>query len=288
MCEEKYQPLASRLLFGRPRWKLLLEEIGKANKQWVHFECTWMKNDLCIFTDITSVSVCGFSKRVGVFCCGPKGISRTLHRLCNSSRSSETVFEFNKESFSWSDIRSGSTLKLTKTNFETLRWIIWSKLGITLIDLGDTSQKNINIHRLHLCFMFTKGPTGTWTCSTRPVSLDRPHGSQLWALQEPEHLIWPSWDNLKKVAHSVHSWRLYFTEYAAHTSRQRDYSSGNTLAVQDWTETRGMKLAVKVYQTSYVKVNTRLAHINIDQIWWQTKAPICCHSRLVFLCPPLL
>eukprot|EP00064_Thunnus_orientalis_P022889 superscaffoldBa00008135_g23110 len=72
MSEEKYRPLASRLLVGRPRWKLLLDEIGRTNKH----------------------------KRVGVFCCGPKGISRTLHRLCNSARSSGTTFEFNKESFS--------------------------------------------------------------------------------------------------------------------------------------------------------------------------------------------
>uniref|UniRef100_A0A673BUC0 FAD-binding FR-type domain-containing protein n=1 Tax=Sphaeramia orbicularis TaxID=375764 RepID=A0A673BUC0_9TELE len=72
MSEEKYGPLASRLQVGRPRWKLLLDEIGRANKQ----------------------------KRVGVFCCGPKGISRTLHRLCNSACSSGTTFEFNKESFS--------------------------------------------------------------------------------------------------------------------------------------------------------------------------------------------
>ncbi|KAM7413192.1 hypothetical protein PAMA_020526 [Pampus argenteus] len=72
MSEEKYQPLTSRLLVGRPRWKLLLDEIGRTNKH----------------------------KRVGVFCCGPKGISRTLHRLCNSARSSGTTFEFNKESFS--------------------------------------------------------------------------------------------------------------------------------------------------------------------------------------------
>uniref|UniRef100_A0A8C5G9V8 FAD-binding FR-type domain-containing protein n=1 Tax=Gouania willdenowi TaxID=441366 RepID=A0A8C5G9V8_GOUWI len=72
MYEEKYHQLTSRLLIGRPKWKLLFDEIGKANKQ----------------------------KRVGVFCCGPKGISRTLHRLCNSSTSWGTTFEFNKESFS--------------------------------------------------------------------------------------------------------------------------------------------------------------------------------------------
>lgn len=50
-----------------------------------------------------SLSLSGFSKRVGVFCCGPKGISKTLHKLCNSARSSGTTFEFNKESFGWSN-----------------------------------------------------------------------------------------------------------------------------------------------------------------------------------------
>uniref|UniRef100_UPI0037E9870E NADPH oxidase 4 n=1 Tax=Semicossyphus pulcher TaxID=241346 RepID=UPI0037E9870E len=72
MSEERYRPLTSRLLVGRPKWKFLFDDIAKTNKQ----------------------------KRVGVFCCGPKGISRTLHRLCNSARSSGTTFEFNKESFS--------------------------------------------------------------------------------------------------------------------------------------------------------------------------------------------
>ncbi|XP_060902353.1 NADPH oxidase 4 isoform X1 [Labrus mixtus] len=72
MSEERYRPLTSRLLVGRPKWKLLFDEIAKTNKH----------------------------KKVGVFCCGPKGISSTLHRLCNSARSSGTTFEFNKESFS--------------------------------------------------------------------------------------------------------------------------------------------------------------------------------------------
>uniref|UniRef100_A0A3Q3C2Z5 NADPH oxidase 4 n=1 Tax=Haplochromis burtoni TaxID=8153 RepID=A0A3Q3C2Z5_HAPBU len=71
MSEEKYRPLTSRMQIGRPRWKLLFDEIEKSNK-----------------------------KRVGVFCCGPKGISRTLHRLCNSPQYNGTTFEFNKESFS--------------------------------------------------------------------------------------------------------------------------------------------------------------------------------------------
>ncbi|XP_037534390.1 NADPH oxidase 4-like, partial [Nematolebias whitei] len=72
LSEERHRLLSSRLQVGRPRWKLLLDEIGKSNKH----------------------------NRVGVFCCGPKGISRTLRRLCNSSRSCGTTFEFNKESFS--------------------------------------------------------------------------------------------------------------------------------------------------------------------------------------------
>ncbi|KAF4085787.1 hypothetical protein AMELA_G00098950 [Ameiurus melas] len=72
LTEEKYRPLSSRLLIGRPRWKLLFQEIGKANQH----------------------------KKVGVFCCGPKSVSRELHKHCNSFSSSTTVFEYNKESFS--------------------------------------------------------------------------------------------------------------------------------------------------------------------------------------------
>lgn len=33
MSEEKYRPLTSRLLVGRPRWKLLFDEIGRTNEQ---------------------------------------------------------------------------------------------------------------------------------------------------------------------------------------------------------------------------------------------------------------
>uniref|UniRef100_A0A8D0GL07 NADPH oxidase 4 n=1 Tax=Sphenodon punctatus TaxID=8508 RepID=A0A8D0GL07_SPHPU len=69
---EKYQALNSRLFIGRPRWKLLFDEIAKYNRQ----------------------------KTVGVFCCGPRAISRMLHRLSNSSNSYGTRFEYNKESFS--------------------------------------------------------------------------------------------------------------------------------------------------------------------------------------------
>lgn len=72
LSEEKYQVLTSRLQVGRPRWKPLLSDIARSN----------------------------VGKRVGVFCCGPKGISRTLHRLCNSSPHTGATFEFNKESFS--------------------------------------------------------------------------------------------------------------------------------------------------------------------------------------------
>ncbi|XP_058887118.1 NADPH oxidase 4-like isoform X2 [Acipenser ruthenus] len=69
---DRYRALNSRLIIGRPRWKLLFEEISKCNRQ----------------------------KNVGVFCCGPKKISKTLHKLSNSTSSSGTTFEYNKESFS--------------------------------------------------------------------------------------------------------------------------------------------------------------------------------------------
>ncbi|KAM8976485.1 NADPH oxidase 4 [Pelodytes ibericus] len=69
---ERYQALNSRLVIGRPRWKPLFDEIAKSNRQ----------------------------KSVGVFCCGPKGISNDLHRLCNRPNSYGTRFEYNKESFS--------------------------------------------------------------------------------------------------------------------------------------------------------------------------------------------
>ncbi|KAL7825475.1 hypothetical protein AOLI_G00326820 [Acnodon oligacanthus] len=72
LTEEKYRPLSSRLVIGRPRWNLLFQEIGRSNQH----------------------------KKVGVFCCGPKSISRELHKLCNSFSTSGTVFEYNKESFS--------------------------------------------------------------------------------------------------------------------------------------------------------------------------------------------
>ncbi|XP_049323051.1 NADPH oxidase 4 [Astyanax mexicanus] len=70
--EERFRPLSSRLLIGRPRWKDIFGEIGQSNQH----------------------------KKVGVFCCGPKSVSRELHKLCNSFSASGTVFEYNKESFS--------------------------------------------------------------------------------------------------------------------------------------------------------------------------------------------
>lgn len=69
---EKYQALNSRLITGRPRWKLLFDEIAKSNRQ----------------------------KSVGVFCCGPKGLSKDLHKMCNRPNRYGTRFEYNKESFS--------------------------------------------------------------------------------------------------------------------------------------------------------------------------------------------
>ncbi|XP_036601538.1 NADPH oxidase 4 isoform X2 [Trichosurus vulpecula] len=69
---EKYQALNSRLFIGRPRWKLLFDEIAKCNR----------------------------GKTVGVFCCGPSSISKTLHQLSNQNNAYGTRFEYNKESFS--------------------------------------------------------------------------------------------------------------------------------------------------------------------------------------------
>ncbi|XP_040852765.1 NADPH oxidase 4 isoform X1 [Ochotona curzoniae] len=69
---EKYHALNSRLFIGRPRWKLLFNEIAKYNR----------------------------GKTVGVFCCGPNSISKILHKLSNQSNSYGTRFEYNKESFS--------------------------------------------------------------------------------------------------------------------------------------------------------------------------------------------
>ncbi|GAB1292305.1 NADPH oxidase 4 [Apodemus speciosus] len=69
---EKYHTLNSRLFIGRPRWKLLFDEIAKCNR----------------------------GKTVGVFCCGPSSISKTLHNLSNRNNPYGTKFEYNKESFS--------------------------------------------------------------------------------------------------------------------------------------------------------------------------------------------
>ncbi|ETE61008.1 hypothetical protein L345_13244, partial [Ophiophagus hannah] len=69
---KKYQVLNRRLFIGRPQWKLLFNEIAKYNRQ----------------------------KTVGVFCCGPRGISKAVHRQSNRDNPYETRFEYNKESFS--------------------------------------------------------------------------------------------------------------------------------------------------------------------------------------------
>lgn len=138
MSEEKYRPLTSRLLVGRPRWKLLLEEIGKTNNQWVQLDSRINP----VFLHILTPSRYGFSKRVGVFCCGPKGISRTLHRLCNSARSSDATFVFNKESFSWSSITAAFLADL---------WLL--EILYKYKQLKE-AQRNFYIHRLHFCLIF--------------------------------------------------------------------------------------------------------------------------------------
>lgn len=40
LSEGRYQVLNARLLIGRPRWELLFEEIGRANKQWVGWDAS--------------------------------------------------------------------------------------------------------------------------------------------------------------------------------------------------------------------------------------------------------
>ncbi|KAL4647095.1 NADPH oxidase 4 [Arapaima gigas] len=72
LLEKRFEALNARLHGGRPRWPSLFEDIAKANR----------------------------NKRVGVFCCGPRGLSRALRKLCNSQRSPGATFEYNKESFS--------------------------------------------------------------------------------------------------------------------------------------------------------------------------------------------
>ncbi|XP_043927759.1 NADPH oxidase 4 [Protopterus annectens] len=69
---DRYQILNSRLTIGRPQWNILFEDIAKYNKK----------------------------ETIGVFCCGPKGISKVLHKLSNSANLYQTKFEYNKESFS--------------------------------------------------------------------------------------------------------------------------------------------------------------------------------------------
>ncbi|XP_015670197.1 NADPH oxidase 4 [Protobothrops mucrosquamatus] len=69
---KKYKVLNRRLFIGRPRWKLLFNEIAKYNRQ----------------------------KTVGVFCCGPRGISKAVHKQSNRRNPYGTRFEYNKESFS--------------------------------------------------------------------------------------------------------------------------------------------------------------------------------------------
>lgn len=188
MSEERYRPLTSRLLVGRPRWKLLFDEIGRTNKQWVEWECPGMEYDSSVITFVKSfLSHCGFSKRVGVFCCGPKGISRTLHRLCNSARYSGTTFEFNKESFSWSNIRAGSKVwGQPHSNFAI--WYIWNvpkelEYSQTIIIISCASPP-----------MLTKGPAGQdHNMQMRPVSLSRPawpptDGSKSFNILPSQHL----------------------------------------------------------------------------------------------------
>uniref|UniRef100_UPI00358E6654 NADPH oxidase 4 n=1 Tax=Myxine glutinosa TaxID=7769 RepID=UPI00358E6654 len=63
--------LNARLKLGRPDWPTIFHDVAMCNRR----------------------------KTVGVFCCAPKGVSRTLRRLCNAPNKFGTHFELNKESF---------------------------------------------------------------------------------------------------------------------------------------------------------------------------------------------
>lgn len=72
MIGEQYGVLEARLHIGRPKWK-------KVFKNW---------------TDI-------YEKiRVGVFCCGPRSLSRQVGKVCKEAKISGGMFVYHKESFS--------------------------------------------------------------------------------------------------------------------------------------------------------------------------------------------
>nr|XP_006823190.1 PREDICTED: NADPH oxidase 4-like [Saccoglossus kowalevskii] len=64
--------LNHRITFGRPRWKSVFKEISKMHQQ----------------------------SEVGVFVCGPRSLSRSVHKRCNQSNKYNTRFIYHKESFS--------------------------------------------------------------------------------------------------------------------------------------------------------------------------------------------
>lgn len=87
------------------------------------------------------------SKRVGVFCCGPKGISRTLHRLCNSARFTGVTFEFNKESFSWDG-----------------GYITSYRLPVTSPLIGHQLHHPLLVYWTHPGHLYVPGMSMTWWC----------------------------------------------------------------------------------------------------------------------------
>ncbi|KAK3608414.1 hypothetical protein CHS0354_035417 [Potamilus streckersoni] len=71
---EEFDPitgLQQKTHYGRPNWNKIFPAIAEAHPE----------------------------KEIGVFFCGPKGLSKTLHKACNQHSKSGTKFYYNKESF---------------------------------------------------------------------------------------------------------------------------------------------------------------------------------------------
>ncbi len=73
--KDLFTGLEQKTHYGRPNFEVFFQDIEKKNKQ------TGSKED------------------VGVFFCGPAGLNKDLHRLCNKYSSENANFVYNKESF---------------------------------------------------------------------------------------------------------------------------------------------------------------------------------------------
>ncbi|XP_078698230.1 NADPH oxidase 4-like isoform X2 [Branchiostoma floridae x Branchiostoma belcheri] len=71
IMEREYPFLNSRLHVGRPQWRHIFDEVARYNP----------------------------STTVGVFLCGPKGMSKGIKRICLKKNKFHTKFEFHKENF---------------------------------------------------------------------------------------------------------------------------------------------------------------------------------------------